>query len=637
MLKEKIEKLNKVKVELKQEFIGIDSQIEQIIDKIKNWYLFSSKQKTPTVICLWGMTGVGKSDLINKLVEKLDLNHMYNTFDLGSNYNTMEDDDNFDKSLNNIIEYYDNTSAIFVFDDIHNAQTQDKASDDKRVIWQLMDTGLVQIHNHNYHIAAFDFLKLLKELIEKDIKINNKRHVTDDSYKEYYTILKRRGFYVKKSKTKSINDRRKEFLNTKFLFFLQNYYKGDELYATYSLKIRAEIKTLEDMVLILNRWIMQSFKPKTINLTQSLIFVIGNIDMLYPSYDFNKIPANIFYEITKDIEVKDIKDSLSYYFKPEEIARFGNNHIIYHSFKEEHYRSLIEKIIIDNKNNHFNFIYNYTDNFLEYLYNRTVYPSQGMRPIKKDISNIINNYLIDIYTYNYENNIKMNKFTFDINNEYVIIKENEINCKWKLKENDKTKMSDDVSYSVAVHESAHCAMSIIDTQLMPDYITINESENDGLGYTFINYPSFTDNIKLLKSQIRMSLAGYIAEEVFFGKDNVSTGVSDDIRKATSIAASIYKTGLYEIIPYATKNEQYFEYSHKNTNEQNNAIKKILGECYEKSCETIKKHKKLIEFLADVLFETKLMNSKNIKEIVKEYDSNLIDNLKDKDNYFNFKK
>ena len=50
------ERLAEVSKILKTEFIGIDNIIDHVIQSITNWFS-SDKQNTPTIICLWGMTG----------------------------------------------------------------------------------------------------------------------------------------------------------------------------------------------------------------------------------------------------------------------------------------------------------------------------------------------------------------------------------------------------------------------------------------------------------------------------------------------------------------------------------------------------------------------------------------------------
>src|SRR6266404_3726352 len=63
--------LDNLKTLLKKDFVGLDAIIDQIVESIKIWYIFPELQIRPTTICLWGLTGVGKTDLVRKLVAYL--------------------------------------------------------------------------------------------------------------------------------------------------------------------------------------------------------------------------------------------------------------------------------------------------------------------------------------------------------------------------------------------------------------------------------------------------------------------------------------------------------------------------------------------------------------------------------------
>jgi len=64
--------------------------------------------------------------------------------------------------------------------------------------------------------------------------------------------------------------------------------------------------------------------------SKMLIFISGNIDEAYEmSGDVSNsdIDADVFHEFSKKINIINIKNALTKRFKPEQIARFGNNHI----------------------------------------------------------------------------------------------------------------------------------------------------------------------------------------------------------------------------------------------------------------------------------------------------------------------
>ena len=71
LIKQKQAELDTLRGQLKKDFIGLDEVIDQIVESIKVWYIFPELQIRPTIVCLWGLTGVGKTDLVRKMVSYL--------------------------------------------------------------------------------------------------------------------------------------------------------------------------------------------------------------------------------------------------------------------------------------------------------------------------------------------------------------------------------------------------------------------------------------------------------------------------------------------------------------------------------------------------------------------------------------
>jgi len=77
------QRLNEIAIDLKQKFIGLDTVIDEVVNLSSAWYLFPNAQLRPTVINLWGMTGSGKTALVQALVELLDHKKYYTQMDMG--------------------------------------------------------------------------------------------------------------------------------------------------------------------------------------------------------------------------------------------------------------------------------------------------------------------------------------------------------------------------------------------------------------------------------------------------------------------------------------------------------------------------------------------------------------------------
>ncbi|MHA1469276.1 MAG: hypothetical protein ACTSSP_01800 [Candidatus Asgardarchaeia archaeon] len=77
-------KLDKIARHLKKKFVGIDKVIDKIMQNIRIWYIFPELIQRPIIICLWGLTGVGKTDLVRTLVREIKFSGRYIETDLST-------------------------------------------------------------------------------------------------------------------------------------------------------------------------------------------------------------------------------------------------------------------------------------------------------------------------------------------------------------------------------------------------------------------------------------------------------------------------------------------------------------------------------------------------------------------------
>ena len=56
---------------LKSELFGLDVLIDRVIDSVRAWYLLPELIERPVIVCLWGLTGTGKTQLVRRLVQLL--------------------------------------------------------------------------------------------------------------------------------------------------------------------------------------------------------------------------------------------------------------------------------------------------------------------------------------------------------------------------------------------------------------------------------------------------------------------------------------------------------------------------------------------------------------------------------------
>ena len=194
---------------------------------------------------------------------------------------------------------------------------------------------------------------------------------------------------------------------------------------------------------------------------------------------------------------------------------------------------------------------------------------------------------------------------------------------------------------VAYHESGHAVAGIV----LPNgeevhKITIIPRGMAG-GYTQMlpkEERTLVYTKKDLEEQIVTLLAGRACEEHYL--DEISTGASDDLKRATKIARSmVTEYGMSALGPmqFEHRSESVFlgrDYNQsKNFSDQialliDQEVKKIIEECYDRAKKIVSKEKKLIEILSNTLIEKETLTKEEIEELVSANSNYKFDNAKE---------
>ncbi len=168
----------------------------------------------------------------------------------------------------------------------------------------------------------------------------------------------------------------------------------------------------------------------------------------------------------------------------------------------------------------------------------------------------------------------------------------------------------------AYHEAGHAILFHILPDVGPVYtVSIIPTGLGAAGYT-MPLPErdemFNTKGRMLQD-IMVSLGGRIAEEIIF--DDVTTGASSDIKKATKVArAMVTKFGFSEnigVINYDEEDNEVFigrDLAHTRSHSEAVAgeidieVKAIVDDCYKKAKDIILKNEKVLHACADLLLE-----------------------------------
>ncbi len=320
MLRERSAHLACVAAELKTELFGIDDIIDRVIEQIRAWYVLPHIIRRPVIVCLWGLTGTGKTQLTRSLARKLGF---YDRFvevqmDGFSNGSSWRSSDSISAMLSES-GVNEGEPGILVLDEFQRFRTVDGQGKDMTVkryqdVWQLLSDGRLP--------PSLSFLNELESSLAYSLYQDEREDERDD-------------------KSEKKDDAPKK------LKFNLSPYQAQEF--RQSLKLKESLQEVMAWTPAQLQARMVEFKATSqaweTDYSRLLIIVSGNLDEMYEGMASRvedcDTDADIFHTMTRKLSMIDVKKALAERFKPEQIARLGNNHVIYPSLSQGTYERLI--------------------------------------------------------------------------------------------------------------------------------------------------------------------------------------------------------------------------------------------------------------------------------------------------------
>jgi len=642
-IKKKQRRLKEAAKELKRHFVGLDHIIDKIIKDIETWYVMPELLTRPVIICLWGPTGVGKTDLVRRLTKLLKFSNRYCEIEItnkgssGYPYNN-----NVGAILSSNPNIQSGSPSIILLDEIQNFRTKDdhghEILDYKfRDMWTLLSDGKLPFE------ADLDYIMQLLWEYEKRIK----KAQTADATPPEENSKKTKTYTLKRS----IQHPPSHFLDD------DEGVDDDEEWSYYTLKHFKKSLRLEEPLEEIALW--DDFKKKAVltsrindnkllyeeeDYAKSLIFVSGNLDEAYSfaqEADEADVNADIFHDLSLKINILDIKRSLGNRFKPEQIARFGNTHVIYPSLSQKSYEVIIKRKIAEITNriqkNH-GIKVEIDESVNKLIYDNGVFPTQGVRPVFSTISEILESlmprFLLQalirnesLLTISYYNNI----ICADIKGHTVRYSYKGILDSLKIERNKNL----DRKILTSVHEAAHAVVYAILFKLSPPQIVSTPASHEVEG--FICTHTICGAKTMIEDKICVWLAGAEGERLVFGESNRTWGGRWDLREASSEAAKMVRQSGMDHISSWVNSEDGDEPCNTDFEGTNSFIENIIRESTVRTANILRNNLPLYTEVIDALIAQNKLSPDEFKAICKKYGVKVSIRKQKDDIYLNYNK
>ena len=518
-LAERTRHLQTVAEALKTELFGIDDIIDRVIDSIRAWYVLPQLISRPVIVCLWGLTGTGKTQLVRRLAQHLGFYDRFievqmDGFSHGSGHHSRG-------SISAMLAesgIAEGMPGILVLDEFQRFRTVDSGGNDAKVeryqdVWALLSDGRLP-----------PALSMLGE-IESSLAYAEYTQDRDGTDKKKYD--KKRKLHLSPWEAREVKRCLK--LSETLL----------QIMAWKPAEVHARLRAFRDT--------QQSWET---DYSKLLVFVSGNLDEMYAEtaqrVEDCDTDADIFHAMTKKLSMIDVKKALGERFKPEQIARLGNTHVIYPSLSQATYERLIRSTCaryVDEMRASAGLSFELDESVYAGIYANAVFPAQGTRPLFSSIHAILSAPLVNAVLWALEQGVPENA-TLHVALDAVaqslrvsVGKGGEpcMACPVPLDLNEvKQRASPDFRALLAVHEAGHGLAYARLFGRAPQEMKINVASFEGGYNSYVRMKA--ESRQSCLDRICVSLAGRAAEALVFGEDACTTGSESDFKKATALAS-----------------------------------------------------------------------------------------------------
>ncbi|MDH6083679.1 ATP-dependent zinc metalloprotease FtsH [Chrysosporum ovalisporum TAC611] len=185
---------------------------------------------------------------------------------------------------------------------------------------------------------------------------------------------------------------------------------------------------------------------------------------------------------------------------------------------------------------------------------------------------------------------------------------------------------------IAYHEVGHALIGTLlqDHDPLQKVTLIPRGQALGLTWFTPNEEQGLISRSQIRAKITATLGGRAAEEIVFGKPEVTTGAGNDLQQVTSMARQmVTRFGMSDLGPLSLENQnnEVFlgrdwmsksDYSEKIAAKIDAQVREIIDNCYLQAKKLLQNNRAALEYLVDLLADQETIDGEIFREIVAKY-------------------
>lgn len=605
--------LSAIAAELKNELFGIDAVIDRVMESVRAWYVLPQIIQRPVIVCLWGLTGTGKTQLTRSLAQKLGF---YSKFVEVQMDGFTNDSGRRSQTISGMLaeSITEGEPGILVLDEFQRFRTLDSQGKDIKVerymdVWTLLSDGRLP---PSLAFMSEMQMALASAYYKQDLRGSDGEEGGD-------SVLDDQALQGSSVEVQTLFETTRAAPKGRHRFRLSPY---DANEFKNVLKLKEPLTTIMAWSFeeVLSR--MEAFCENPAvwetDYSRLLIFVCGNLDEMYAEVAHRvedcDTDADIFNALTQRLSIIDVKRALSQRFKPEQIARLGNCHILYPSFS----RATFEKLIVEHTQKYLQDVqttsglcFVLSEELLHQIYINGVFPSQGTRPLFSTIHGILSGALVHFTLWALEHLSDASALATEAIVVDVDPTRQNLVAHWRglrctapvgLEIHGLRQRSDEnFKALLAVHEAGHGLLYALLFGQAPQEIKINVASYSGGYNTYIHLKAYSR--RNILDTLCVALGGRAAEAWVFGEDSITSGCSNDLKHATQRAAEFVRYfGFSDRLSRTDRVSDEDNSVNIDMEPSNRAIEALLQEQSSRAQTLLRSHRALFMRIAQALFE-----------------------------------